>query len=114
MSVVAWGFALSVGIALALAAAPGGPWLPIALLGALGLVQGASFAAIPELNAEPEAQALAHGALAQMGNLAGTPLLLAALAGAGIGAMIALAIGCWLAGLAAHLLLRRRRQAASG
>ena len=117
VSVVAWGFALSIALALALAAAPGGPWLPIALLGALGLVQGASFAAIPELNAEPEAQALAHGAVAQMGNLgnlAGTPLMLAVLAGAGMGAVIALAIGCWLAGLAAHLLLRRRRQAASG
>ena len=117
VSVVVWGFALSIGIALVFAAAPGGPWLPVALLGALGLVQGASFAAIPELNADPEAQALANGAVAQMGNLgnlAGTPLLLAALAGAGVGAMIALAIGCWLAGLAAHLLLRRRRQAASG
>ena len=80
-------------------------------------MQGASFAAIPELNAEPEALALANGVVAQMGNLGnlpGTPLLLAALAGAGIGAMIALAIGCWLAGLGAHLLLRRRRQAASG
>ena len=88
----------------------------MALLGALGLVQGASFAAIPELNVEPEAQALANGALAQMGNLgnvAGTPLLLAALAGAGFETMIALTIGCWLAGLAVHLLLRGRRRAAS-
>lgn len=116
VSVIVWGFALSIGIALAFAAAPGGPWLPIALLGALGLVQGASFAAVPELNAEPEAQALAHGAVAQMGNLgnvAGTPLLLAVLAEAGFRTMIALVIGCWLAGLAAHLLLRRRRHAAS-
>ena len=52
--------------------------------------------------------------MGNLGNLVGTPLLLAVLAGAGMGTMIALAIGCWLAGLAAHLLLRRRRRAASG
>ena len=45
---------------------------------ALGLVQGASFAAIPQLNPMPEDRARAAGAIAQLGNLGtttGTPLL---------------------------------------
>ena len=46
--------------------------------GSLGLVQSASFAAIPQLNPDPAARARAAGAIAQLGNLgttSGTPVL---------------------------------------
>ncbi|MBV6656830.1 MAG: MFS transporter [Devosiaceae bacterium] len=52
----------------------------VGLFAILGLVQGASFAAVPELNATTEDRALAYGCMAQagnIGNLLGTPLLLA-------------------------------------
>lgn len=90
-------------------------WASIALFGVLGLVQGASFAAVPELNVEAESQARANGAMAQMGNLGntlGTPLLLALFAAFGPGGMI-LGIGaCFCAGIAAHIWLRGRRRLA--
>ena len=114
VGVVAVGFAAAIGLAGLLLALPGEPWLCVALLGALGLVQGASFAAIPQLNPEPSDQALANGAVAQMGNLGnlvGTPLLLGVLALAGIEAALALVAGCWAMGLLAHGLLARRRRA---
>jgi nitrate/nitrite transporter NarK len=56
------------------------------LAAALGIVQGASFAAIPVLNPRPADRAAAAGAIAQLGNLGtttGTPLLAAMLAGMG-------------------------------
>ncbi len=57
-----------------------GPAVAAALLlaAALGLVQGASFAAIPQLNRTQDDRAHAAGALAQLGNLgttSGTPIL---------------------------------------
>ena len=112
VGVVCLGFAAAIGLGTALLLAPGTPWLCVALLGALGLVQGASFAAIPQLAPVPADQALANGAVAQtgnLGNLLGTPLLLAVLSGVGFGAMMALAIACWGMGLLAHAALARRR-----
>ena len=114
VGVVATGFAAAIGLAAAVLAVPGEPWLCIALFGALGLVQGATFAAIPELNPDPGAQALANGAVAQMGNLGnllGTPLILFALGAGGPGAMLALVMACHALGLAAHALAARRRRA---
>ena len=104
VNVVLTGFALAVLVALALLAWPGEPWLAVALFAALGLVQGASFAAVPELNASGEDRALANGAMAQTGNLGnavGTPLLLAVLLHAGWPAMV---------GSGGDLLSRRPRR----
>ena len=56
VSVTVWGFAASIAIALAFAAAPGGTWLPVALLGALGLGAGG------ELRGHPGTQRRARGA----------------------------------------------------
>ena len=111
---VVLGFALATLIVVTLPFAPGEPWPCIALFAALGLVQGASFAAIPELNADAADQALANGALAQSGNLGnacGTPLLLAALATGGLGATVALVALCYVAAIAVHLRLAARRRA---
>ena len=66
------GFALSVAALVWLLVAPGLPVACLALAGALGLVQGASFAAIPQLNTTAATQAQAYGAMAQTGNLGNT------------------------------------------
>jgi predicted MFS family arabinose efflux permease len=83
------------------------------LSGALGIVQGASFASIPELNATPADRARAAGAVAQLGNLGtttGTPVLAAVLANVGpSGLAIAALLLCSL-GIALHHLQARRRQ----
>lgn len=114
---VEWGYAAAIpGFAiLALAWGQGvgmllgGCWLAAAL----GIVQGASFASIPELNRRPEDRARAAGAVAQLGNLGtttGTPVLAAVLAGAGPAALTGLAILLCGAGIALHLWQARRRQ----
>ena len=79
---------------------------------ALGVVQGASFAAIPELNATAESRAQASGAIAQLGNLGtttGTPVLAALLLGAGPwGLALVAGLACAL-GISLHALQARRR-----
>jgi MFS transporter, DHA1 family, inner membrane transport protein len=83
------------------------------LSAALGIVQGASFASIPELNAMPENRARAAGAVAQLGNLGtttGTPVLAALLACAGPpGLAFAAVLLCGL-GISLHQLQARRRE----
>lgn len=85
----------------------------IALFAVLGLVQGASFAAIPQLSKSVEHRALSYGVMAQtgnIGNLIGTPALLAVLTFGGQPAMfISSAIVYGLA-IVAHMLLHRRRR----
>lgn len=85
----------------------------IALFASLGLVQGASFASIPQLNKTTSEQALANGAFAQagnMGNLCGTPLLLLILNINGIHAMIILVIACYVAAVIVHIIFARKRK----
>ena len=87
----------------------GGFWLSAAL----GIVQGASFASIPELNPTAEGRARAAGAVAQLGNVgttAGTPVLAALLAWGGFGVLIAAGVLLCSAGIAIHALQARRRQ----
>ncbi len=80
--------------------------------GALGLVQSASFAAIPQLNPDPAARARAAGAIAQLGNVGttlGTPILVWLIAQAGVtGLAVFLGVfGC--IGIAVHSQQARRR-----
>ncbi len=106
------GFIAAILFAVPLSWFPSEPLLCIALFSALGLVQGASFASIPQLNKTGSAQALANGTLAQagnMGNLLGTPLLLAIVLAGGIGAMIAFVVICYVLAISVHLLLAKRR-----
>lgn len=84
----------------------------LALSAALGLVQGASFAAIPELNPEAPDRARAAGAIAQLGNVGttlGTPVLLALSGAMGAGAVTVFALPLCLGGIAVHLWLAGRR-----
>ena len=114
VTVIGIGFVAAALVSLALPVWPGEPLPCVALFAALGLVQGASFASVPQLNPERADQALANGALAQAGNVGnacGTPLLLALLAGGGFGMMVAVVIGCYAAALVAHGAMARRRRA---
>lgn len=114
--VVMLGFGLAVLAGLALWLGWGRDAITLAaslcLAGALGLVQGASFAAIPQLNPNAGDRAQAAGAVAQLGNLGtttGTPLLAALLAGQGIAGLGAFVTGFALLGIGLHLWQTRRR-----
>ncbi|MDJ0683272.1 MAG: MFS transporter [Alphaproteobacteria bacterium] len=92
------------------------PIAMIALYAAFGLLQGASFAAIPELNKSSGSVTNATGALAQTGNLGNTigpPLLLYAAAQFGLSGVVAVSALCFVLGAAAHLWLARRRMTAA-
>lgn len=91
---------------------PGDPYAALALGLAIGLVQGATFASVPQLNDTAEARSLANGGLAQMGNLGntiGTPMMLTVIAAAGYGGFMAALLALFLIGAGAHLLLAARR-----
>lgn len=82
------------------------------LAGAMGIVQGASFASIPQLNPVPEDRARASGAVAQLGNVGtttGTPLLALMVGAMGPSGVIAFCLPLCLAGIAVHALQARRR-----
>ncbi|MCA8884532.1 MAG: MFS transporter [Rhodobacteraceae bacterium] len=108
------GFALSALFLLAQLAAPGAPLLCLGLFAALGIVQSASFAAIPELNPTTTARAHATGAIAQMGNLGntlGTPVLLVLTGALGFSGLILFGITAYGLGIAVHLAAARKRRA---
>ena len=82
------------------------------LSAALGIVQGASFASIPELVATPDDRARAAGAVAQLGNLGtttGTPVLAALLAASGASGLAMAATALCLLGIGVHSVQARRR-----
>ncbi len=80
---------------------------------AMGTVQGASFAAIPQLNASLPDRAAAAGAIAQLGNLGtttGTPMLALILAKAGVSGLALFLVGFSALGIALHQWQARRRR----
>ena len=87
----------------------------LTLFAVLGLVQGGSFAAVPQLNVNAREQAEANGAMAQMGNLGntlGTPILLLVVGGYGLTGLMITVLACYSAGIVAHLWLARIRAGA--
>lgn len=87
-------------------------YVSVGLFAAMGLVQGATFAAVPQLNTTQQDRALANGAIAQMGNLGnllGTPVLLAVLNIAGSSGMLLAVSSLFGGGIVVHLLMQRRR-----
>jgi predicted MFS family arabinose efflux permease len=110
------GFAAGIGAALALWAlwgtGLGEAVAALLLAAALGIVQGASFAALAQLNPAPQDRAKAAGAIAQLGNLGtttGTPMLALILAGAGVTGLTLFLTGFCALGIAVHALQARRR-----
>ena len=115
VGVVIWGFGCSIISMVWLGFDPENAYGCIALAASLGLVQGASFAAVPQLNDTAETQAQANGAMAQMGNVGntiGTPIMVAALAGFGYIALPVFVSIALLMGLLIHLILRMLRNRA--
>lgn len=112
VQVVQLGFGLSALSMLWLWSMPGDPAACLVLAASMGLIQGASFAAIPQLNTTVVNRAYAQGALAQTGNLGngiGTPLMVALLALSGYSSMAGAVTLLFLSGLMVHLLLARLR-----
>lgn len=111
------GFAGAIAASVALWGLWGGPGAVAAALGlagALGLVQGASFAALAQLNPKPADRARAAGAIAQLGNLgttSGTPLLILLLQAGGIAGLVLFVAGFSALGIVIHALQARRRAA---
>lgn len=108
------GFVSTALVVLGLWLLPDAPALCLALGFTLGLVQGAGFTMVPQLNAAEADRAAANGAMAQTGNLGntlGTPVMLAVGTVAGYGGMMALALAMLLLGAIAHLALQRMRRA---
>lgn len=113
MAEIMLGFALTVVCLVWLLLEPGLPLACLALAGALGLVQGASFAVVPQLNQTAATQAQANGAMAQMGNVGntlGTPALAAVLSIAGYHGMIAVAALVFAIGGLMHIWMAMRRR----
>jgi DHA1 family inner membrane transport protein len=106
--VIQLGFGLCAACACWLWGSPGSLVACLALAGAMGLIQGASFAAVPQLNGSAAEQAQSNGAMAQMGNIGntlGTPVMAAALVWMGYTALPLLAGAAFLAGLIVHIWL---------
>ncbi|RUS59099.1 MFS transporter [Pseudorhodobacter sp. E13] len=115
--IVQAGFAVAAGATLWLWAVWGQGWPVVAaaltLAASLGVVQGASFAAIAQLNPTADGRARAAGAIAQLGNLgttSGTPLLAALIAGQGVAGMALFVLIPSLAGIALHQYQAHRRR----
>jgi len=112
VQVVNTGFVLCICAALLLPLFFGEPTIIVSLFLAFGLVQGASFASIPQLNNAAKDQALANGTLAQagnIGNLFGTPFLFMMLNNFGLVAMCTVVAFCYSAAICAHLIFAKRR-----
>jgi DHA1 family inner membrane transport protein len=82
------------------------------LSGAMGIVQGASFACLAQLNPNADDRARGAGAIAQLGNLGtttGTPMLAWLLPQAGVNGLAVFLIGFSALGITVHSLQARRR-----
>lgn len=111
VTVIMLGFAAAALAALIMWMWPDAPWPPILLFACFGLVQGASFAAVPALNAGARDRALAYGAMAQMGNLGnltGAVLLLLMIEHFGFNGLITFTLMASLGGIMVHALMARR------
>ncbi|MEN8684249.1 MFS transporter [Marivita sp.] len=83
--IVTLGFVLCAGVSVTILLVGFTTVTLLALFASMALVQSAGFAIVPQINADAPSRALANGALAQMGNLgnlSGTPLLIALYQGA--------------------------------
>jgi MFS family permease len=115
ISLVTFGFLLATLITLLSFSNIPTPYIWISLFAVLGIIQSASFAAVPQLNTSAQDQVLSNGIMAQAGNLGNTlgmPFLLLILNVTNSqGMMIAIA-AIYAAGAAGHILMTKLRQRA--
>ncbi len=112
VALVILGFGLAILVIGGVFAGGSASVLSIVLFGVLGLVQSASFVAIPQLNTTQTDRALANGAMAQMGNignLMGTPVLLFILMRVDLHGVLLCVALCYLAGILLHLWMWQSR-----
>jgi DHA1 family inner membrane transport protein len=113
VQVVMLDFAASLQATIFLWLFPGSVAGCIVLFITLGLVHGANFAAVRQLNKDDQSRAYANGALAQLGNLGnlrGTPLLLLTANSLQFHGMMLFAAICYVFGIAVHAIMHLRRQ----
>ena len=113
--VVTLGFALCAGVAVAILGVGFTTMTVLALFASMALVQSAGFAVVPQINADAQSRAMANGALAQMGNLgnlSGTPLLIALYQGAPLFGPFLFLITAYGGGVMITWVLGRRAVAA--
>ena len=113
--VVTLGFALCAGVAVAILGVGFTTVTVLALFASMALVQSAGFAVVPQINADAQSRAMANGALAQMGNLgnlSGTPLLIALYQGAPLFGPFLFLITAYGGGVLITWVLGRRAVAA--
>jgi MFS family permease len=113
--VVTLGFALCAGVAVAILGVGFTTVTVLALFASMALVQSAGFAVVPQINADAQSRAMANGALAQMGNLgnlSGTPLLIALYQGAPLFGPFLFLITAYGGGVMITWVLGRRAVAA--
>lgn len=82
------------------------------LSAAMGIVQGASFASLAQINPNADDRARGAGAIAQLGNLGttiGTPMLAWIMPNTGVNGLAVFLIGFSALGIAVHSLQARRR-----
>lgn len=116
VALVQAGFATGIVAALALLATWGSGLAEAAsallLAASVGIVQGASFAALAQLNPDPRDRARGAGAIAQLGNLgttSGTPMLALIMAAWGVGGLTVFLSGFFALGIVIHAWQARRR-----
>lgn len=108
VNVIIVGFVLSALAMIWLAVQAADPVACLVLAGTMGLIQGASFAAVPQLNTTAATQAQANGALAQMGNIGntlGTPVMALTAGVMGYAGLPLLAGIAFVCGAGVHLWL---------
>ncbi|MCR9107783.1 MFS transporter [Marivita sp. XM-24bin2] len=113
--VVTLGFALCVAVAVGILLAGFTAVTVILLFACMAFVQSAGFAIVPQINPDAASRALANGALAQMGNLGnltGTPLLIALYQGAPVLGPFLFLVIAYGSGVAISWVLGRRAVAA--
>ncbi|WP_010141460.1 MFS transporter [Oceanicola sp. S124] len=106
------GFLLAALSVVLLVALPGTVWVPAVLFIAMGFMQSGSFAAVPQINADPADRALSNGVLAQMGNLGnltGTPILLAMTGAMDFAGLVLFSVTLFGMGAVVHLVAARMR-----
>ena len=113
--VVTLGFALCAAVAAAILIVGFTTVTVLLLFASMALVQSAGFAVVPQINADAPSRALANGALAQMGNLgnlSGTPLLIALYQGAPVLGPFLFLISAYGSGVLVTWIVGRRAVAA--
>lgn len=104
------GFALTAGTTILLLAT-GSIWAALVMMLVMGLVPGASFAAIPHFNAGDLDRARATGGIAQLGNVGttlGTPVLVVTASIGGLAGVGIVTLACCGAGIAMLLWISRK------